>query len=162
MPPKPTPIEDRFWNCVDRSGGPDACWLWMGARDPNGYGRVSVERRCRLAHRTSFYLAHGRWPDLGCLHLCDNPPCVNPAHLVEGDQVENMRQASQRGRVASGDRHASRTKPDAFRQKLSASDVRVAMRRLRAGERCADVASDFGVTPEAISYHRRKESRRCA
>lgn len=60
----------------------DTCWLWMGARQPNGYGRVKVGRFLAMAHRVSYALANGDvGPGLVLDHLCRNPRCVNPAHL---------------------------------------------------------------------------------
>jgi hypothetical protein len=56
----------------------------------------------QLAHRVSWFLEHGKWPEQNILHTCDTPLCVNPAHLIDGSQAENMRQAIERGRVAYG------------------------------------------------------------
>lgn len=90
-------LEERFWPKVDRSGGPDACWPFMGHRH-GGYGRLRVEGRLEAAPRVSFFLAHGRWPEPCALHSCDNPPCCNPAHIHEGTHSQNAREREQRGR----------------------------------------------------------------
>lgn len=57
-------------------------------------------------HRLAWELEHGPIPEhLGVLHLCDNAKCVNVAHLMLGDQAENMRQMAERRRSARGERH---------------------------------------------------------
>ena len=82
--PKPRPVVDRFWAKVDKNG-PNGCWLWMGSRTSNGYGRIKPEgggSTNLVAHRFSFSLVHGEIPpEMDLDHLCRNPPCVNPDHL---------------------------------------------------------------------------------
>lgn len=95
-------LAQRFWRQVDCSRGLDGCWLWTGARDPNGYGRLGVGGRgtgTLLAHRVSLKLAGVELPDELCaLHSCDNPPCVNPRHLRVGTRAENNREMFAKGR----------------------------------------------------------------
>lgn len=87
----PTTTADRFWAKVDRSGD---CWLWMGKRIVK-YGYFNHRR----AHRVAWELTHGDIPKgLYVLHSCDNPPCVNPAHLRLGTQFDNMADMHDRGR----------------------------------------------------------------
>jgi hypothetical protein len=86
------PLYIRFWSKVHIS---DGCWEWKGCRS---YGSISVEGKVRRAPRVMWYLRHGSWPKLDILHSCDNPPCVNPAHLSEGTKKENAQQAVERKR----------------------------------------------------------------
>lgn len=52
-----------------------------------------------LAHRVSYELHHGPIPQGALiLHSCDNPGCVNPAHLRAGTQSENILEAFAKGR----------------------------------------------------------------
>lgn len=98
-----TPKEDRpeaprfiddFWTHV-RKSHEHGCWTWTAKTEPKGYGRW----RSTLAHRESWRRANGDIPDgLWILHHCDNPPCVNPAHLYLGTVVENVRDMIDRGR----------------------------------------------------------------
>jgi hypothetical protein len=72
----------RFWLRVDQTGGPDACWLWQGWRDRDGYGQVGWRGRMTRAHRLAFVLAGSAIPEgLTLDHLCRVKHCVNPRHL---------------------------------------------------------------------------------
>jgi len=100
--------EERFQAKVDRSGGPDSCWLWTGARILSGYGVLMVDGRRRYAHRFAYELAHGPIPaGLFVCHRCDNPKCVNHAHLYAGSHADNMRDKVSRGRTSARFRGAS-------------------------------------------------------
>lgn len=64
------------------SEGPGGCWLWLAAKDPDGYGKFQVVRRSERAHRWSYEYHIGSIPDdLVIDHLCRNRSCVNPWHL---------------------------------------------------------------------------------
>lgn len=132
---------ERFDSGVDKSSG---CWAWMRGTDVSGYGVFRIERRgpWRKARRLAFYYDTGIDPgDQFVLHSCDNPPCVNPAHLSLGDQRENMRQASERGRVA---------RPSA---RLSVDDVRAIRGYVERGGigAAAQMARVYGVGQPTIS-----------
>lgn len=97
--PSASPFAIRFWAKVDRSAGPDGCWPWTAGCDNNGYGQVRVGVRIIRAARVALELATGR--PLGkrwALHRCDNPPCVNPAHLFPGSARKNAQDCARKGR----------------------------------------------------------------
>lgn len=74
------------------------CWTSDEyAPDRQGYMRVWFEGRATKAHRLSFFLHHGYWPGV-CRHSCDNPPCYNPTHLLDGTVGDNNRDRDSRGR----------------------------------------------------------------
>jgi HNH endonuclease len=74
------------------------CWEWSGARDRYGYGKLRRDTVYWKAHRLAWTLEHGPIPDgMYVCHHCDNPPCVNPAHLFLGTSRDN-----QLDRVAKG------------------------------------------------------------
>jgi hypothetical protein len=85
------PDEIRFWTKVDRSGGPDACWLWLGGVSSNtGYGNFWWLGRTQSAHRVAYIFEHGAIPlSLVIDHLCRTRRCVNPAHMELVSQAEN-------------------------------------------------------------------------
>jgi hypothetical protein len=73
----------------------DGCWLWTGAKSSRGYGSIWYQGRTQKAHRVWWEVANGvPFPEgmHGC-HHCDNPPCVNPAHIFPGTDLDNVRDA---------------------------------------------------------------------
>ena len=97
--------ENRFWSKI-LTGEIDECWECVGMRlGPDGrYGRFEVKRKVYLAHRVSFQLFHNRLiGDNMCIcHKCDNTSCVNPRHLFEGTQQDNMTDMWNKGRGKGG------------------------------------------------------------
>lgn len=129
-----TPIKQRLEAMTDRSGGPNACWPFTGARNVDGYGNIWHGGRSRGAHVVALILATGedRGPDMFAIHSCDNPPCCNPAHLRWGTPSDNMRDMYGRGR------HTKRG------HKLTDADV-IAIRS-REGQTLKALAAEFGVS----------------
>jgi hypothetical protein len=134
-------LGERLWSRVAR-GSDDECWPWQGPRLPKGYGTLSYLGQSVLTHRAAYQVANG--VDLGehwVLHMCDNPPCCNPRHLVLGDNAENVRHRVERGRQQRGFRG-----PGA---KLTEEQVR----EIRADPRPqTQIARDYGVDQSTVSY----------
>lgn len=106
---------DRYWAKVDKSAGPDACWIWTAGIYKGGYGRIWHKKKLLGAHRVAFILSGGTYtPERpSTLHSCHNPACANPAHLRAGSNAENSMDCVEAGRMnsAKGDSHGSKTMP---------------------------------------------------
>ena len=102
-------ILGNFWSKV-RKAGEDECWIWTASKRNKGYGAFtyvwngkSIQDR---SHRFSYVLHVGPIPDgLMVLHECDNPPCVNPAHLFLGTNQDNIEDMLTKGRHVPGGTH---------------------------------------------------------
>lgn len=95
-----TTLAARFWGKVDRKSDSE-CWLWTAAKRKDGYGAFTLGGKKLSAHRVSYALTKGRGrvPAAKLVrHKCDNPPCVNPAHLTLGTPKQNTRDSIRRGR----------------------------------------------------------------
>jgi len=78
---------------------PDECWPWIGKPTHDGRGFISYNRYKWNAPQAQWFLTYGQIPKLFVCHTCDNPGCVNPKHLFLGSPMDNMRDASRKGRL---------------------------------------------------------------
>lgn len=153
---------ERYWSKVDRSRGPDACWLWKTGLNIQGYGAFRVgrlkERGTFRAHRIAYFLEYGIDPEhLMVCHHCDTPACNNPAHLFLGTNTDNCRDAASKGRVQSGENHHTKRHPELVQRgdkcpfsQLKEADV-VEIKRLRAsGWLYREIGAKFGVSGDHI------------
>lgn len=133
------PISDRFWEKVDVRGA-EECWPWTGATTHGGYGVLGSgghDGTVTRAHRLSYEIHFTPIPDgLVIRHKCDNPVCVNPAHLETGSQKENMQDAVSRVRAAAPPR------------KISDRDVAEIIADTGT---VRDIARRYGISPGLVS-----------
>lgn len=89
--------EKRFFNNILKHSQ-SRCWNWCAYKNNKGYGKFVFEGET-LAHRISYKLFIGEIPKgLFVCHHCDNPPCVNPAHLFLGTVKDNFVDMFKKGR----------------------------------------------------------------
>lgn len=128
----------RFWRLVSIKA-PEECWPWQGDAD-KGYGvffyNGKMMRATELA--LSFWTGEKRHPSLDTCHSCDNPICVNPAHLRFDTRQSNVNEMHERGRA----RHAS---------KITEEDIVLIRERRALGASQKDLAKDFGLTDSSVS-----------
>lgn len=105
------PLEARLAAKLDKSGGPDACWHWLGAKHRDGYGVIWDGVTTQKAHRLALRLSGVEPPDrkatgLVVDHLCRNRACCNPAHMRIVSQRTNTLENSEspHARMARRDR----------------------------------------------------------
>ena len=79
---------------------PDGCWEWTGSTDGNGYGKVKVDGRFRVAHEAMWEATTGRKKPAGKVldHTCSRRTCVRPGHMSLTTQSENLKRIHERKR----------------------------------------------------------------
>jgi len=144
---KGSTLAERLWSRVEKM--PSGCWEWQGYRmpEPGNYGQIGVPgHRSDVTHRVAYRVACGEIPaGMVVRHTCDNPPCVNPDHLLLGTAAENSQDMVERGRSTRG-RNA----------KLTDDQVReIRQRHIPRGKGVpgnrASLAAEFGITPQHVT-----------
>lgn len=128
----------RFWSRVDRSGGPNACWPWLGGKHERGYGQMNWNGKTVRCSRKVWEITHGPIPrGLHVLHKCDNPPCCNPRHLFLGTVKVNAEDRTQkhRGYIGYGEANPA--------TKWSDAEIAELRRRYAAGETRKQLAAAY-------------------
>ena len=139
---KPLPMIQRFASKIEIGPRREDCWLWTGSLS-SGYGQMNGRghRGCspvRASH-VAYELFKGPLiPGLHVCHSCDNPRCVNPAHLWLGDDMANSLDKRAKGRSNTGERHG--------KAKLTTAQVQEIRALRRDGVAASRIAERFGIT----------------
>jgi len=124
------------------------CVIWDGPNIRGGYGKVSAGGNRIPAHVLAYAMSHGSPSKNYVLHSCDTPPCVNPSHLRDGTQSENVREMHAKGRCdRKGEKHVN--------AKLTEKDVLAIRNDFRYQN---DIALDYGVCQKTISRIKCREN----
>ena len=88
------------------------CLVWTGstAGQRKRYGSIKYRGKHLKAHRVSYELHFGPIPHRNVvMHTCDNPLCINPAHLALGTQLDNVHDMLSKNRAnkAKGERNGA-------------------------------------------------------
>lgn len=141
---KAEPVAERFWRYVDKT---DNCWNWTGCK-VKGYGyiidRLGTIDGCKMwrAHRLSYRIHKGDPIGKVVRHTCDNPMCVNPAHLILGSQTNNIHDCMLKLR---------------HRHRLSMMVARVIRRLAELGWKHREIADLYRISRSGVSRIIRKE-----
>lgn len=119
------PPLERFWLNVIKT---ERCWLWTGPLSAQGRPIFQIAPKKPVRAYRYIYeqivglIAKG----LYVCHHCDNPICVNPAHLFVGTQDDNMKDMVSKGRAnkPKGEKNG--------RAKLTEEDVRYIRQNYRS------------------------------
>ena len=118
------------------------CWIWVGTRFRNGYGRTGDGRG---AHRVAYELTVGKIPDGAvAMHKCDNPPCVRPDHLQLGTALLNSEDMRAKGRGLRGTQHKV--------ARLNETAVREIRLSYELGEGIATIARRYDVAEQTVRW----------
>lgn len=115
------------------------CFEWQGWRGRDGYGEMEIDGKQKKAHRVSYETFRKPiTPGMLVCHHCDNPRCINPAHLFLGTHKDNTVDAASKNRMEYGERRCN--------AKLNDDLVREIVRRHNAGEFMRDIAKAVGIS----------------
>ncbi|AII27524.1 HNH endonuclease [Vibrio phage VPp1] len=115
----------------------DGCLFWTGAINTDGYPRALIDgnNNAKL-HRVVLELKTGKVPEVA-RHTCDNPLCLNPNHLVDGTQYDNMLDRDSRGRTHN---HVS------VKEKELVKSMRA------EGKKYKEIAKALGISYKRVEY----------
>jgi hypothetical protein len=156
LPDARAKLEARFWIKVEKTGD---CWNWVAARDNRGYGKFGIAGvGSRDAHRVSFELANGPIPKGICVcHSCDNPSCVNPAHLFLGTQADNVADMTRKKRGTIGPKSTALRFPEKLPRgaanvstKLMPEQVCAIRKQREQGQSLNQIARTFEVSAATV------------
>jgi len=142
-PDKDTP--SKLWDNTIIDKDTD-CWLWQGKRNKQGYGEITWNGKWYRTNRLSYSLTHENiklTEEQQVCHHCDNPPCINPAHLFLGTAKDNAQDAISKGRINYSHIQNILSEQDVITIKEELKHYRYGM--------CRQLAKKYNVTDTAIT-----------
>ena len=142
--------KQKFWSKTDKRSD-NECWLFLGAKDKDGYGQFwdGDNQIMTRSHSFSAKIHFGVIPKNMCVcHKCDNPSCVNPNHLFLGTALDNQKDKMAKNRHAKGESQGH--------SKLT--NEQISQIRSRANDDYKVLCSEFNIVPSTVYRIWHKES----
>lgn len=135
-----------FWSRVDLRKSDDcAPYVGPGVRTKDGHIRISVAGKKEYAHRFAFFDTYGVWPLVAC-HLCHQPVCCQPTHIVNGDSALNALHRD----LAERRTPYLPKRPHHWSSRLSQRDLDELIEARRMGIRATVLAEEYKVSAATI------------
>lgn len=125
-------------------GGPQGdCMEWTKTHNSSGYGYVWYKNKMHRVHRLAYQLNHPDEDITGKVirHVCDNPTCMNPEHLLSGTHQDNMDDRKVRKRTACGIKNGNGILTEIEVDRIRELKGRLSQRK---------IASLFGITQATV------------
>lgn len=127
------------------------CLEWQGGYTGNGHPAVRHNKQNVLARRLAYTLAgHVIKPGHILAMKCNNPRCIDPAHVMQRTEKQHMAHMGRQGRQSDHLRSAkiAATKRASGQAKLTEQQVR----EIRASQKTnRQLAAEYGINPSRIN-----------
>lgn len=116
----------------------NGCTSWSGGKDWDGYPMFWFEGKTLRAARFLWEVTYGLVPNgLVIRHKCDNPECLNMAHLELGTHSDNTNDARIRGRLVGP-------------RKVTEAMAREIQRLRKQNYKIEEIARRFGISIRSV------------
>lgn len=128
------------------------CLEWQGSKNIQNYPKIWLNSKYVSVHRIVAQLTISNIDNKPCvMHICDNPICINPDHLMWGTWAENNKDRHEKGRSVmpnnKGSKHGMAKINEETAQEIRSFDTSKYTQK--------QIASKYGISPSLVSAIRR-------
>ena len=125
---------------IDKNG----CWICTSHSKSYGYPYITLNYKRKRLSRVIYEKFNGKILDgLVVMHICDNPNCINPNHLILGTSKQNSEDMVKKNRNQKGEQKKN--------SKLTNADVKF-IRKCKIG--ATTLAKKYNVSQTLIKMVR--------
>lgn len=127
----------QIFDIFDRCKYVNGCLEWQGALNTDGYprGLINGDENAKL-HREIFNALNGYYPKV-VRHSCDNILCLNPIHLIGGNDIDNVKDRHNRNRTHN---------------QVSDQDIQNVKLLRNQGQSFQDISDVLGIRRKRVEY----------